>query len=111
MRKFTILLFSYSVFFHPTFRILNYIIPYCSGVNVIVAGGSISEIALHFIEKYGMLAIRVHSKYELRRLCKSVGATALVRVAPPMPAELGYVLVYFRRALLLSVHVTIPLLL
>lgn len=61
-----------------------------AGVGVIVAGGSISEIALHFIEKYGMLAIRIHSKYELRRLCKAVGATALVRVAPPMPAELGY---------------------
>jgi T-complex protein 1 subunit theta len=54
-----------------------------------VSGGSISEIALHFIEKYGMLAVRIPSKFELRRLCKAVGASTLVRVGPPMPAELG----------------------
>lgn len=60
-----------------------------AGANVIVAGGSISEIALHFIEKYGMMAVRVVSKFELRRLCKAVNATALVRVGAPMPAELG----------------------
>jgi T-complex protein 1 subunit theta len=29
------------------------------------------------------------SKFELRRLCRSVGATALVRVGPPTPEELG----------------------
>jgi T-complex protein 1 subunit theta len=61
-----------------------------SGAKVIVAGGSISEIAMHFIEKYGMMAVKVISKFEMRRLCKAVGATALVRVGPPMPDELGF---------------------
>ena len=61
-----------------------------SGAKVVVAGGSISEIALHFIQKYGMLAVRIPSKFELRRLCKAVNASALVRVGPPLPAELGY---------------------
>jgi len=61
-----------------------------SGAKVVVAGGSISEIALHFIEKYGMMAIRCPSKFELRRLCKATGAATLVRVSPPSPAELGY---------------------
>ncbi len=61
-----------------------------SGARVVVSGGSISEIALHFIEKYGMMAVRVPSKFELRRLCRATGAACLVRVGPPMPAELGY---------------------
>jgi len=61
-----------------------------TGAKVVVAGGSISEIAMHFIEKYGMMAIKVMSKFELRRLCRAVGATALVRVGPPTPEELGY---------------------
>jgi T-complex protein 1 subunit theta len=61
-----------------------------SGAKVVVAGGSISEIAMHFIEKYGMLAVKIASKFELRRLCKAVGATAQVRVGAPPPGELGY---------------------
>jgi T-complex protein 1 subunit theta len=61
-----------------------------TGVKVVVAGGSISEIAMHFIEKYGMMAVKVLSKFELRRLCKAVNATALVRVGAPMVDELGF---------------------
>ena len=37
------------------------------------------------------MVIKIMSKFELRRLCKAVGATALVRVGPPMPEELGWV--------------------
>jgi T-complex protein 1 subunit theta len=111
-----------------------------SGAKVVVAGGAISEIAMHFIEKvsgragervngggdvgvrespaphpplspprpltpfplpppppppsfscqYGMLAVKISSKFELRRLCKAVNATAQVRVGAPVPGELGY---------------------
>eukprot|EP01017_Pseudomicrothorax_dubius_P004049 TRINITY_DN1072_c0_g2_i10.p1 TRINITY_DN1072_c0_g2~~TRINITY_DN1072_c0_g2_i10.p1 ORF type:complete len:541 (+),score=198.85 TRINITY_DN1072_c0_g2_i10:156-1778(+) len=60
-----------------------------AGVNVIVAGGSISEIVLHYIEKYKMMAVKVQSKFELKRLCKCLGATALVRLGAPIPEELG----------------------
>jgi T-complex protein 1 subunit theta len=35
------------------------------------------------------MCLRVGSKWELRRLCKAVGATALVRLGPPTPDELG----------------------
>jgi len=61
-----------------------------SGAKVVVAGGSVSEIALHFLEKYGMLVVKVMSKFELRRLCKAVNATALVRVGAPTADELGF---------------------
>ena len=65
-----------------------------AGTNVMVVGGSISEIALHYIEKHGIMAIKIMSKFELRRLCKAVGATALVRVGAPLPEELGCVLAW-----------------
>jgi T-complex protein 1 subunit theta len=61
-----------------------------SGAKVVVSGGSISEIALHFIQKFGLLAVRIPSKFELRRLCKAVGASAMVAVGPPPAAVLGY---------------------
>lgn len=40
-----------------------------SGANVVVSGGSISELALHFLEKYNLMAIKVTSKFDLRRVC------------------------------------------
>jgi len=60
-----------------------------SGVEVIVTGGSISDMALHFIEKYGLIALKLGSKWELRRLCQATGATALVRMGTPTAEELG----------------------
>ncbi|KAL7551941.1 hypothetical protein ACHAWF_015145 [Thalassiosira exigua] len=60
-----------------------------AGVKVCVAGGSVSEMALHFIERYGMLCLKVGSKWELRRLCVATGATALVRLGAPTPDEAG----------------------
>eukprot|EP00742_Colponemidia_sp_Colp-10_P000949 GILJ01001029.1.p1 GENE.GILJ01001029.1~~GILJ01001029.1.p1 ORF type:complete len:543 (-),score=112.98 GILJ01001029.1:275-1903(-) len=60
-----------------------------AGVNVIVSGGSIGELALHYIEKYEMMAVKILSKFELRRLCRAIGATALVRVGAPTAEEVG----------------------
>jgi T-complex protein 1 subunit theta len=60
-----------------------------SGITVIVTGGNISDMALHFIEKYKMVALKLSSKWELRRLCQACGATALVRLGPPTPDEMG----------------------
>jgi T-complex protein 1 subunit theta len=61
-----------------------------SGVKVVISGGSISEIAMHFIERHGMMAIKIMSKFELRRLCRATGATAVIRLGALMPEELGY---------------------
>ena len=60
-----------------------------SGVQVLVTGGTISDMALHFIEKYGLVALKLSSKWELRRLCQATGATALVRLGAPTPDEMG----------------------
>lgn len=62
-----------------------------TGVEVVVSGGSISDIALHFLNKYQIMALKITSKFELRRVCRTVGATAIIRTGPPLPEELGYV--------------------
>ena len=60
-----------------------------SGVKAIVVGGAISNMAIHFLDKYGILAFRVLSKFELRRIAKSLGATLLVRLGAPTKEEMG----------------------
>jgi len=40
---------------------------------LIIAGGSISEIVLHYIEKYEIMVVKVTSKFELKRICKALG--------------------------------------
>ncbi|XP_032682378.1 T-complex protein 1 subunit theta [Odontomachus brunneus] len=61
-----------------------------SGASVIVAGGKFGDMALHYMNKYNLMAVRVPSKFDLRRLCKTVGATALSKLVPPSSEELGY---------------------
>jgi T-complex protein 1 subunit theta len=60
-----------------------------SGVRVVVAGSTIGELALHYLNRYNILVIKVLSKFELRRLCRVVGATPLARLGAPMPDEMG----------------------
>lgn len=49
-----------------------------------------SEMAIHFFEKYKIMAIRIMSKFELKRITRAVGATAIVKLGTPTPDELGY---------------------
>jgi T-complex protein 1 subunit theta len=60
-----------------------------SGVRVVVAGSTVGELALHYLNRYNILIIKVLSKFELRRLCRVVGATPLARLGAPMPDEMG----------------------
>ena len=43
-----------------------------TGVQVVVAGSAFGVMALHFIEKYKMMAVRIPSKFDLRRFCRRV---------------------------------------
>ena len=40
-----------------------------SGINVCVFGGKCSDLALHYLERYGQMVITTASKFELRRIC------------------------------------------
>ena len=61
-----------------------------SGVKVIVTGETIDDMATHFIEKYGMIALKVPSKFELRRICKATKARPMVTLGPVRPEEQGF---------------------
>jgi len=61
-----------------------------TGAKVIVCGQAVGELALHFVDKYKMLCLKVPSKFELRRVCRTTGATNLVRLEPPAPEDLGW---------------------
>lgn len=61
-----------------------------TGAKVIVAGAKFGDMALHFVNKYGMMAVRLNSKFDLRRLSKTVSGTVLPKLTPPTSEELGY---------------------
>jgi T-complex protein 1 subunit theta len=62
-----------------------------AGVNVVVTGGKFGEVALHYLEMYGMMAVRCPSKYDLRRVVRATGAVAVSSLTdtPPTKDELG----------------------
>jgi T-complex protein 1 subunit theta len=62
-----------------------------SGCNVIVSGGKVGELALHYCNKYGLLVVRLNSKFDIRRLCNAIGAISLPRITAPTPEEIGHV--------------------
>lgn len=60
-----------------------------AGINVVVAGGKIGDLATHYLNKYNMMAVRITSKWDLRRLCKTVGAVIMPKMCLPTPEEIG----------------------
>lgn len=48
-------------------------------------------MALHYLNRAGIVVVKVLSKFDLRRLCRVTGSTPLTRVGPPMPEEIGFV--------------------
>lgn len=68
-----------------------------SGVNVVVTTGAIDDMAAHFLEKYGIMAIKLHSKFELRRLCRAVKARPMVSVGAVSPEDQGFCSKVFTR--------------
>lgn len=61
-----------------------------SGVDVVVTGGAVDDIALHFLEKFKLMVIKMSSKFELRRLCRAVKARPLVTVGPVSAEDQGF---------------------
>jgi len=61
-----------------------------AGINVVISGGSISEVCLHYMQKYNIMVLRIHSKFETKRIAESLGGTILVRLDAPTPEEVGH---------------------
>lgn len=47
------------------------------GINVLVSQLNIHELALHYCNKYGIMHVKISSKYETRRFATSVGAEVI----------------------------------
>ncbi|PHH69319.1 hypothetical protein CDD80_6830 [Ophiocordyceps camponoti-rufipedis] len=60
-----------------------------AGVRVVICGDRIGDLAMHYLNRFSILAIKILSKFELRRACRVVGATPLARLGAPMPDEMG----------------------
>ncbi|KAI3924394.1 hypothetical protein MKW98_032595 [Papaver atlanticum] len=61
-----------------------------SGAKVIVSGAAVGEMALHFCERYKLMVLKISSKFELRRFCRTTGCIALLKLSQPSPDDLGY---------------------
>lgn len=62
-----------------------------SGAKVIVSGAAVGEMALHFCERYKIMVLKIGSKFELRRFCRTTGCVALLKLGTVNPDDLGYV--------------------
>ncbi|KAL8539760.1 hypothetical protein ACS0TY_001392 [Phlomoides rotata] len=62
-----------------------------SGAKVIVSGAAVGEMALHFCERYKLMVLKISSKFELRRFCRTAGAVGLLKLSQPDQDDLGYV--------------------
>ncbi|KAG5555565.1 hypothetical protein RHGRI_006269 [Rhododendron griersonianum] len=62
-----------------------------SGAKVVVSGGAVGEMALHFCERYKLMVLKISSKFELQRFCRTTGAVAILKLGRPNPNDLGYV--------------------
>lgn len=62
-----------------------------AGLRVVIAGSTVGDLAMHYLNRYGILVIKILSKFDLRRICRVVGATPLARLGAPMPDEMGSV--------------------
>lgn len=60
-----------------------------TGANVIVSGAKFGPLGLHYVDKYKMTALRLTSKFDLKRICRAIGATALLKLRAPTQDEMG----------------------
>ncbi|XP_043718635.1 T-complex protein 1 subunit theta-like isoform X2 [Telopea speciosissima] len=60
-----------------------------AGAKVIVSGGAVGDMALHFCERYKLMVLKISSKFELRRFCRTTGSVALLKLSQPNPDDLG----------------------
>ncbi|KAI1725072.1 TCP-1/cpn60 chaperonin family domain-containing protein [Ditylenchus destructor] len=60
-----------------------------AGVTVVVAAGKFGDLYVHYLNKYNIMGVRLTSKFDLRRLCRTVGAQAQSRICAPTVDLLG----------------------
>lgn len=61
-----------------------------AGITCVVSGGKVGDMMMHFANKFNIMVVRLMSKWDLRRLCRSVQATALPALTTPTAEETGF---------------------
>ncbi|KAL6838225.1 hypothetical protein ACP4OV_031957 [Aristida adscensionis] len=61
-----------------------------SGAKVIVSGAAVGDMALHLCERYKLMVLKLSSKFELRRFCRTTGAVTILKLNQRNADELGY---------------------
>jgi len=61
---------------------------------VIIAGSSVGELTMHYLDRLNIAVLKVPSKFDLRRVCRVVNATPLARMGAPTSEEAGFVDVF-----------------
>lgn len=51
-----------------------------AGVKALIVGGHIAPLALHYLDKYNILAVATPSKFDIKRFCRSLKVPALQRL-------------------------------
>ena len=60
------------------------------GVNTVIVGGSISDICLHYMNKYDLAVLKIPSKFELQRVARLVNCAPINSVRAPTFEEIGH---------------------
>jgi len=60
-----------------------------AGVTVVVAAGKFGDLYNHFLNRFGIMGVRLTSKFDLRRLCIVTGAQAQSRICAPAAEAIG----------------------
>lgn len=61
-----------------------------AGITCVVSGGKVGDMMMHFANKFNIMVVRLMSKWDLRRLCRSISATALPNLTVPSAEETGF---------------------
>ncbi|XP_060112477.1 T-complex protein 1 subunit theta-like [Heteronotia binoei] len=61
-----------------------------AGVNTVIVGGKLEDMALFYANKYRIMVVRLRSRMELQSLCRAVGATLQNSLVPPPPEAIGH---------------------
>ncbi|KAE9549259.1 hypothetical protein FO519_007524 [Halicephalobus sp. NKZ332] len=60
-----------------------------AGINVVVAAGKFGDLYIHYLNKYNIMGVRLVSKFDLRRLCRMLGAPAQAVICTPSLDHVG----------------------
>lgn len=60
-----------------------------ANITCVVVGGTISDLCLHYLQKYKIMAVKTHSKFELKRAARALSAEGIARMGAPTEDEIG----------------------